>query len=554
MCLSGDSGFSAPRGPGREREQEEKREQEEGREQDEESDERDAPTVSGDRALQALQAMENASAAMRMLATAVERAQDVVLITESEPVDLPGPRILYVNDAFEKMTGYSRDEVLGRTPRLLQGPESDRAALDRIRTALKQWKPVREELINYRKDGSKFWVELSMVPIADENGWYTHWVSIQRETTEQNVIRTQLADSEARLRTLTESIPQLLWTASPAGECEYVSQTCADFLGVEPKDCLGMGWGEFIHPRDRAETYALWRQAIETGGTFISEYRLRRRDGRYLWFLHRAAPRRGMNGQIVEWIGTSTDIAVQKQAEESLRQSEKLAVAGRLASTLSHEINNPLEGLTNLLYLIEGNESLDAAAREYLGMAQEQLRRVSEATTQSLRFHRQADRASARRISEIVDALLNANRPRMEARSIVVRRRYEGDTILQCLAGEMRQALGNVINNAVEALAPRGLLWVRVRRSLEWGHGFRLGVRVSIADNGPGIAEADLPRIFEPFFTTKGVTGTGLGLWITRGIVERHHGSICVRSCTRPGRSGTVVVLFFPYEPPSDLG
>ena len=500
------------------------------------------------RELRALEAMERSAGMMRTLVQAVEHSQDVVLITEAEPVDLPGPRILYVNDAFEKMTGYTREEVLGKTPRILQGPESNRAELERLRAALKNWKPVRVELVNYRKDRTKFWVELSIVPLADENGWFTHWVSIQRETTDKNAIRAKLVESESRLRTLTETMPQLLWTASATGKCEYVSQSCSDFLGVSMEDCLGDAWAQFIHPDDREATIKRWTHAIAHQTTFIAEYRLRRRDGLHMWFLHRASPRYGMDGRLVEWVGTSTDIVVQKNSEEALRQTEKLAAVGRLASTMSHEINNPLEGLVNLLYLLDGNQSLDAAAREHLKAAQEQLGRVSEITTQSLRFHRQSTDATVRSLPEKLDSLLNLQRARMESKGIVVRRNYSGETTIDCYAGEMRQALGNVLSNAIDALSTRGLLWVRVRSAREWGRTQRQGVRVTIADTGSGIEKADLPRVFDAFFTTKGMHGTGLGLWITKGIVERHEGRIWVRSSNRRGRSGTAIVMFFPYS------
>ena len=144
--------------------------------------------------------MEKALPTVRLFVEAIERAGDSFLVTEAEPINSPGPRITYVNDAFTRMTGYTREEVIGESPRILQGPNTDREALNRIRIALENWQPVREELINYRKDGSEFWVDFSIFPIANEAGWYTRWVSIQRETTPQNIVRQQLEQSEARLR------------------------------------------------------------------------------------------------------------------------------------------------------------------------------------------------------------------------------------------------------------------------------------------------------------------------------------------------------------------
>lgn len=153
----------------------------------------------------------SANERLRLLESVVVNANDAVLITEAEPIDLPGPRILYANAAFTRTTGYTVEEILGKTPRLLQGPATDREPLDRLKAALKAWKPVEVELQNYRKDGSTFWVELSIVPVADENGWYTHWVSVQRDISErrlheQNTLRVQLA--EARSEALAEEVKQ----------------------------------------------------------------------------------------------------------------------------------------------------------------------------------------------------------------------------------------------------------------------------------------------------------------------------------------------------------
>lgn len=137
-----------------------------------------------------------------LLATAVSRLNDIVLITEAEPIDQPGPRIVFVNDAYERRTGYSREEAIGNTPRMLQGPKTQRAELDRIRVALTAWEPVRAELINYTKAGKEFWLELDIVPVADENGWYTHWIAIERDITDRKLVEAAREAMELQLREL----------------------------------------------------------------------------------------------------------------------------------------------------------------------------------------------------------------------------------------------------------------------------------------------------------------------------------------------------------------
>jgi len=143
---------------------------------------------------------------LHLLESVVLSINDVVLITEAEPLDLPGPRIVYVNEAFKRMTGYSIEEVTGKTPRMLQGPKTDRAKLNKIRRALEKWKPVRVEVINYRKDKSEFTVELSISPIANEQGCYTHWVSVQRETTERKKAEETLRRAKRRLQIANERL------------------------------------------------------------------------------------------------------------------------------------------------------------------------------------------------------------------------------------------------------------------------------------------------------------------------------------------------------------
>jgi PAS domain S-box-containing protein len=490
---------------------------------------------------------------MHMLVAAVEQSQDVILITEAAPVDLPGPRITYVNPAFERMTGYAASDIIGKSPRILQGPASDREALDRIRLALKNWTPIREEIINYRKDGTQFWVDFSIVPVANESGWYTHWVSIQRDTTDQHTLRSSLHESRERLRVLTESIPQLLWTASSSGACQFVSQSCADFIGVTAQECLGEGWSRFIHPDDVANTFAKWQDSVQQGLEFIVEYRLKRYDNEYLWFLHRAVPRRGENGNVIEWVGTSTEIEFKKRSENALRQTEKLAAVGRLASSIAHEINNPLNSVMNLLFLLGGNPSLNRSAREYVKSAQDELARISEITTQALRFHRQSLAPAPTRISEVLDSILSLNMPRILANSLKLERTYEKTDPLTCRAGDLRQALSNIIANAIDATPRGGKLRIRLRTSRGGPARRHLGIRITIADSGCGIHRDQRTRIFEPFFTTKGDTGTGLGLWIASDVVARHGGRISLWSSTRPGKSGTAFSIFLPFEPELNL-
>jgi signal transduction histidine kinase len=252
-----------------------------------------------------------------------------------------------------------------------------------------------------------------------------------------------------------------------------------------------------------------------------------------------------MSGEM-RWLGTIIDVEDQTRIEHALRQSEKLAVVGRLTSTVAHEINNPLAAVTNLLYLLQSTH-LDTEQKEYLRTASEELARVSHITAQTLRFHRQSNRPSETNVCEIIDSVLALYRGRLLNAGIAVVRQYKTERTLVCYAGELRQLFANLIGNAFDAMRSGGKIVLRVRAGKDWRTGAK-GIRVSIADTGHGMEFQIISRIFEPFFTTKENHGTGLGLWISKEITQKHGGSLAVRSCVKPGHTGTVFCIFFPFD------
>jgi signal transduction histidine kinase len=247
-------------------------------------------------------------------------------------------------------------------------------------------------------------------------------------------------------------------------------------------------------------------------------------------------------------MGTSTEIEFKKRSEQALRQTEKLAVVGRLASSIAHEINNPLASVMNLVYLLSSNPSLDLEAREYVKTAQEELQRISEVATQALRFHKQSTAPAPTAISELLDSVLALYRRRILNRELQVECEYQPSEPLICRSGDIRQAIANIIGNAIEAASHGTRLRIRLgnRRN---PNNDQPGLRITISDAGHGMTPATINRIFEPFFTTKGDTGTGLGLWIAKDLIALHGGTISVKSSTIPGRSGTTFSIFLPYQP-----
>ncbi|ACO34017.1 MULTISPECIES: ATP-binding protein [Acidobacterium] len=255
----------------------------------------------------------------------------------------------------------------------------------------------------------------------------------------------------------------------------------------------------------------------------------------------------------VRWVGAVlVDTTQRHQAEEALRKSEKLAAAGRLAASIAHEINNPLEAVTNLLYLLH-QADLDEDSARYVAMAQHEVARVSEVAQQTLRFYRQSTLPSEARLSELMDSVLALHQGRLVSLQIKVIREYEDTVPLFCFAGEVRQIFTNLVTNAVDAMMPGGgHLTVRIRPARSQREPGQRGVLVTIADTGCGIDGDHLPHIFEPFYTTKDATGTGLGLWVSAQILRKHQAAVALRSFAAKGdrnnrATGTVFRIFFPH-------
>jgi PAS domain S-box-containing protein len=254
------------------------------------------------------------------------------------------------------------------------------------------------------------------------------------------------------------------------------------------------------------------------------------------------SPVKDESGKIVGAAKIARDITQQKKAERALRTSERLASVGRLAATVAHEINNPLEAVTNLIYLARSAED----PSNYLRMAEEELERVSHLTRQTLGFYRETKSASGVRLGELVESLLTVFTQRMRNRGIALQTDIDNEIEINAVPGEIRQVIANLISNSIDALKTGGRIRIRVSGSHQRRDVPVAGVRLSIADTGIGIPLEAREHLFEPFFTTKKDIGTGLGLWICKSIIENHNGTIRVHSDTRPGASGTVFSIFLP--------
>jgi signal transduction histidine kinase len=234
--------------------------------------------------------------------------------------------------------------------------------------------------------------------------------------------------------------------------------------------------------------------------------------------------------------------------EQSMQNSERLAVSGRMAATVAHEINNPLEAATNALYLLAESPSLDNSARQFLTIAQEELARIRQIATLTLGLHRRdAEQPEQVKVSELIDNVLLLYGRKLRTLGVTIETRYDGEVPVNAFPGELRQVLSNLIVNAADALEKSGdKLCIHVFESLDWTNLAQRGLRITISDNGCGIPADKRAQIFEPFYTTKGSKGTGIGLSVSLGIVKKYRGTIRFRSILKQGRSGTTFSIFLP--------
>lgn len=379
----------------------------------------------------------------------------------------------------------------------------------------------------------------------DEVGVLTHAFNEMLQEIQKRDLALQ--EREGQFRTLADSIPQLAWMAESSGDLLWYNRRWYEFTGTTPQQMIGWGWQSVHDPEKLPQVLTQWRASLISGRPFEMVFPLRAADGSYRDFLTLALPVRDARGKVVRWFGTNTDITQQRRAEDALRQSEKLAATGRLAASIAHEINNPLEAVMNLTYLARKQP---ANVEKYLHLAEQELERIAQITKNTLGFYRDSTSLVDADICTLLEEVVRLYQRKLQFKRVSLRPDYERDLIVKGYPGELRQIFANVLANAIEALPEQaGCLYIRASKSQSWNGSCRLGVRVTFMDNGTGITPVHRKRIFEPFFTTKKNVGTGLGLWLTANLVDKHQGTLHVRSSVVPGRSWTAVSVFLPIDP-----
>jgi PAS domain S-box-containing protein len=499
---------------------------------------------------------------MTLLHASLSVTSDAVLITEADPIDLPGPRIVFANEGVTRLTGWSLAEVLGKTPRLLQTPETDPATLEQIRAALCAWRPVRAELLNRRRDGSLFWVELEITPLADAGGWFTHWVSVLRDVSERRRREREAQAAATRLARLTDDLltAQRIarigsWRWTPVrGSLEWSPETYAIF-GVTP-DSFTLtleGVMALVHPEDRAET-ALRMQEMQHEGARVSfTFRTRGPDGVLRHCHCETACTRAVDGVTLEVTGFCQDVTERRAAEALLLQTERLNALGQLTGGIAHDFNNLLMVISLNLEIAadmigEGHPALDM-----LDPAIHAAGAGARLTSSLLSFARRQPLLSLPTdVNQLVTEIAARTSRTMGAR-------HSFRVVLQpdlpaCLIdpAQFQSAVLNLLVNSRDAMAQGGEIVIQTGlRHLQPGQAalppdLMPGSYVTIAviDSGCGIPASLQASVFEPFFTTRPVgQGAGLGLSMAMGFARQSGGQIELASVEG---QGTTVRIYLP--------
>jgi PAS domain S-box-containing protein len=416
-----------------------------------------------------------------------------------------------------------------------------------------------------------------VVPVRDAAGVITRWFGSNVDISELQRTETALRESEAALRGIADAMPGAVWTASPEGGLTYAGQTWLDYAGTTIEETLGDGWARFVHPDDLERVAAAWGASLRSGGLYSVEFRLRRHDGEYEWFLVRAAPVRDGDGVITRWTGVNVSIREQRQSQDALRRlnesleqrvreevarreqaqsrlahSQRMEALGQLAGGIAHDFNNVLQAVSGGLSLIQRRAHDAGVVRQLAGMAADAAARGAAITGRLLAFARKGEL----RTVAIAPAPLLADLREILAHTLgsaIAVHLLVGPDCPDLLAdrAQLETVLVNLAVNARDAMPGGGELTVsaaceRVEDSLTHPAGLAAAeyVRLTLADTGHGMDAATLMRASEPFFTTKPVgQGTGLGLAMARGFAQQSGGGFAIASTV--GR-GTQVTLWFP--------
>ena len=446
------------------------------------------------------------------------------------------------NKAAERIFGYTAEEMVGQPITLVIPPDLHKDE-PMILSNIRAGKRIEHfETVRLHKDGRRIDVSLTVSPLKDASGTIFGAAKIARDVTQQKLAE----QAGLRLAAIVESSDDAIVSKDLNGIVTSWNKAAERIFGYTAEEMVGQPI-LLIIPKELHKDELMILAKVRAGERIEHFETVRlRKDGRRIDVSLTVSPMKDASGKIVGAAKIARDITEHNRMEAALHTSERLASVGRLAATVAHEINNPLEAITNFIYLAKLQKDLPAKAKRYLESADYELRRVAHIAQQTLGFYRDSNQSVKVVVADIVKDVLTIYERKSQYKDVAIERRIEPGLIAHGSPGEFKQILSNLISNSIDASSEGGKIVICARL---WRHPRtrRRGVRFTIADNGVGIAPDDKRRVFTPFFTTKKDVGTGLGLWITRDLLAKKSGYVRLRS-RRSKPSGTVVSFFVPDD------
>ena len=473
---------------------------------------------------------------------------------------LPDGSNTYINKGFAEYSGLSAEQAAGSGWHAATHPNDLEQHMSKWVTSLATGEPFENEVRFRRADGQYRWHLCRGVPLRDEGGRIVKWYGILFDIDELKKTESALQARERELLGIIDTIPSMLWSASPTGEVTHISQRVLDYSGLHFEDFLDLGWQRLMHPDDRADTAKAFFQAIQTGESYNVVHRLRRTDGEYRWHHTKGEPLRGPHDEIVQWYGLSIDIDERKRAEDHLRdtrikltRASQIATVAELSASIAHELNQPLMSVlanaqagkrwlaANPPNLVETNASIERIIRDA---------RAAGEVMQHIRGLFKHESFEKKQVS-IRDMLSEAVRflhgdPRKHGVPIDWQLDERLPTVSVDLT-QIQQVFINLISNAMEALEGSQISPHIIVRASATGQNQML---IQVVDNGPGIADQE--RIFDAFVTTK-TNGMGVGLAVSRSIVEAHGGRLWAENNPAGGATFNVALPVSPVVQTFDV-
>ena len=469
-----------------------------------------------------------------LLSAIVESCDDAIISKDLNGV------ITSWNRAATQIFGYTAEEMIGK-PVLLLFPEELKHEEEEILRKLRAGEKIDHlQTVRVRKDGKRLEVSLTTSPIRDSQGRVIGGSKIVRDITGQK------GAEEARLRwaAIVESSDDAIVSKDLNGIVTSWNQGATRLFGYQPHEMIGQSILKIIPTElHHQEPFILGRIAAAERIEHFETERLTKNGERVLVSLT-ISPVKDDHGRVVGASKIARDITQTKKIETALIQSEKLAATGRMAATIAHEINNPLEAVVNLIYLARNSPSLQESVKGYLLTAEKEIERVSLIARQTLGFYRETAIPVPVVMHELVSDVLTVYQSRFRSHAIHVETQFGAVRSLTARKGEMIQIISNLIANSIDSMPNGGCLRIEVQ---ETSMNEQDGIVLVVQDQGSGITEAHLKHLFEPFFTTKKNVGTGLGLWVVKQFLENHGGAVKVTSSADGVNRGTTFRVFLPF-------